>query len=112
MGMPRDLLFATCESALNVTYPEPKFQEAWLEKNDDFIAIHNQFIKILKNVPDSHATSWKEKMGIDDHSLEKIKQGISSSDGNMVQENDNDEDQVANECNVKMEEEVTMMEDN
>ena len=105
--MPRDLLFTTCEDALNVIYPNTiDFQMAWLEANEDFIPIQNQFIRMLKNIPDSYAASWKVKMGIDDDSLKKLgTENCAAANGEDCDSHSGGDDNVNNaEIDAKMEE--------
>lgn len=55
--------------------PERKFASMWRNSQDvrDFNPVKVQYLRMLHNIPEAHATEWKGRMGIEDSKSEVSK---------------------------------------
>jgi hypothetical protein len=97
--MPRDLLLKVSSELVEAvneteTAPERKFNELWkLEDGQDFEPIKKQYERMLSLLPESHATKWKERVGIDKEENSKTEE----EENNTMQEEGEEKDTMQEE---------------
>lgn len=67
--LPRDLFLSLGEEAVAATSGSSDkyglFAKLWANDDDCFLAVKEQYTRMLSSTPDARAMQWKEKMGID-----------------------------------------------
>lgn len=72
--LARDLFLSLGEEAIaassrgEVGQKCERFAKLWASDDDSFLAVKEQYMRMLSSTPDARALQWKEKIGIDDES--------------------------------------------
>lgn len=73
--LPRDLLLSLCEEAVIAAsgkHADNNFSDMWASDNVRFLAVKEQYLRMLSLIPETRALQWKIKVGINAPSSNEI----------------------------------------